>query len=141
MHIKPFREKLGFSQAELAEKCELSQNHISQMERDKKVPSLKVLQKLCEALNVSEAELLNGPSNEGYKVTLNFVKTIEEVHREMMVNGTGAVTLADDGTVIASHMGKLFSRDDKETILAAIDEKLDEALETIERRAARARKA
>jgi hypothetical protein len=66
---------------------------------------------------------------------LSFVKNIEEAQGEMMINGHGAVTLADDGTVLASHMGKLFSREDKAVILAAIDAKLDEALETVNRRA------
>jgi transcriptional regulator with XRE-family HTH domain len=97
-------------------------------------PRASDIQKLCEVLGVSEAELLNGPTDEGYTVTLKFVETLEGVNDEMMVNGKGAVTLADDGTVIASHFGKLFSREDKATILAALEEKLDEALETIKRR-------
>jgi hypothetical protein len=55
----------------------------------------------------------------------------------MTINGKGAVSLADDGTVVVSHIGKVYSHDDKPEILAAIGEKLDEALETMERREAR----
>jgi pyrroloquinoline quinone (PQQ) biosynthesis protein C len=104
-------------------------------------PRASDLKKLAEALGVTEAELLNGPQDEGYTVTLNFVEKIEEVHEEMMLNGKGAVTLADDGTVLASHLGKMFNREDKDTILAAIGEKLDEAWETIERRTAKKKAA
>jgi hypothetical protein len=39
----------------------------------------------------------------------------------------GGVTLADDGTVVASHVGKLSSEEDKAAILAALGARLDEA--------------
>jgi transcriptional regulator with XRE-family HTH domain len=139
MNIKPYRDKMNISQAVLAERCELSQNHISQIERGKRTPSLKVIQKLCEVLGCTEAELLNGPADEGYKVILKYVHKIEEVQDEMTINGGGSVTLADDGTIIASHKGKLFSNADKDEALSCLSVKLDEALETVKRRAEKAK--
>jgi transcriptional regulator with XRE-family HTH domain len=79
MNIKFFRERERLSQAELAEKCELSQNHISQIEREKKAPSLKVIQKLCEVLNVTEAELLNGPTPNEIEVRIVVKESLDEM--------------------------------------------------------------
>jgi transcriptional regulator with XRE-family HTH domain len=136
-YFRYYRDKAGLTQSALAENLGVVEITIRRWENGTREPRASDIKKLCEVLGVSEAELLNGPTEEGYKVTLQFVERIEEVHEEMMLNGKGAVTLADDGTVLASHLGKLFSREDKETILAAISEKLDEAWETIERRAAK----
>jgi transcriptional regulator with XRE-family HTH domain len=133
-YVDYYRKRARISQKNLAQLVNVSFSTIRRWEKGDREPRASDIQKLCEVLGVTEAELLNGPKEEGYKVTLNFVKTLEGVNDEMMVNGQGAVTLADDGTVMASHFGKLFSREDKETILAAIGEKLDEALETVERR-------
>jgi transcriptional regulator with XRE-family HTH domain len=132
-----YREKANLTQSTLAEKLGVVEMTIRRWENGLREPRASDIKKLCEVLGVAEAELLNGPLDEGYTVTLKFVERIEEVHEEMMLNGKGMVTLADDGTVLASHTGKLFSREDKATILAAIGEKLDEAWETIERRAAK----
>jgi transcriptional regulator with XRE-family HTH domain len=136
-YLISLRKKNRLTQAELGEKTGIDGNTISRYERNAIKPSIDALQRLSDYFKVSVDELLNGPREEGYKVTLRFVKNIEEAQSEMMINGCGAVSLADDGTVIASHMGKLTSREDKAQILAAIDEKLEEALETINRRAAK----
>jgi transcriptional regulator with XRE-family HTH domain len=122
---------------ELASLISVSVDSIRRWESHIREPRASDIQNLCEVLGVSEAEILNGPKEEGYTVTLKFVKSIEEAQCEMMINGNGAVSLADDGTVVASHLGKLFNREDKAAILAALDEKLEEALEIVNRRAER----
>jgi transcriptional regulator with XRE-family HTH domain len=137
--LRTLRIKAGFTRAELANRLNVMPHTIFRWEKGDRNPSLDMLQKICIELHTTESDLLNGPIDEGYKVTLKFAHKIEEVEDEMPINGCGAVTLADDGTVVASHKGKLFGREDKAEILSALDEKLDEALATIERRAERAK--
>ena len=46
-----FREKAGFSQQYVAEKCEISQQAYSYIENGKRKPSVKVAKKIAEILN------------------------------------------------------------------------------------------
>ena len=55
--IRNLRIKKSISQGELAKKCELSQNSISQIELGNKRPSPKNLKKICEILEISESIL------------------------------------------------------------------------------------
>lgn len=63
------RKKLGLTQAKLAEKIFVSEKTVSKWETGKGIPETNCLQKLCEVLNVSINELLNGErvSKEDYK--------------------------------------------------------------------------
>ncbi|MDY4611759.1 MAG: helix-turn-helix transcriptional regulator [Sphaerochaetaceae bacterium] len=56
-NIKTFREKAGYSQAQLAEKIDASTNHIYQLESGVRFPSASMLDKLVKALNVEVYEL------------------------------------------------------------------------------------
>lgn len=47
------RDKLDITQEGLAEKAEISQTHISRIERNKDKPSLKLLERLAQALHCS----------------------------------------------------------------------------------------
>jgi hypothetical protein len=82
-----------------------------------------VLKKLCEVLNVSEAELLNGPAPDGFKVTLKFVKTLEGVNEEMNTNGI-ALLIADDGFVGVSGGKKLEVIEDIDAVVNEVRRKL-----------------
>ena len=53
------RNKPGMTQAELAEKADLSIDSISRMERGDRAPSLESLESLAHALGVEPMELLN----------------------------------------------------------------------------------
>ena len=50
--IKSIRTKLGMLQSELADKCEISQTALSQIETGKKRPNPRTLTKICSALDV-----------------------------------------------------------------------------------------
>lgn len=56
--IKQLRSKLNITQLELAEKAEISQCYLSQLESGIKNPSFKVLKRIAEALGVDLSELL-----------------------------------------------------------------------------------
>jgi len=55
--IKHFRDKHGFSQADLAEKAEISINYLSSIERGVKWPYPDTLMKIAKALKIEEFEL------------------------------------------------------------------------------------
>lgn len=55
--IKSVRKQEGISQYELAEKCNISQTSLSQIENGVKRPSAKTMKKICDVLNVPESVL------------------------------------------------------------------------------------
>ncbi len=57
-NIKKYRVMLGFSQAELAEKCGCCNSHIGQIENAKGIPSLEMTIRIAEALSVTVDQLL-----------------------------------------------------------------------------------
>jgi transcriptional regulator with XRE-family HTH domain len=136
-NIRALREKKGISQSQLAERVGVSMHTIFRAEKNKTSLDSYLLIKLADFFNRSVDCILNGSANEGYTVTLSFVKSIEEVQSEMDINAHGAVSLADDGKVVVSHCGKLLSEEDKTEALSALSEKIDEALEIVKRREAR----
>lgn len=55
--IQKLRKSLGYSQEELAEAIKISRTHMGHIEQGRKSPSLKVLEKLSNALRVPLSEL------------------------------------------------------------------------------------
>jgi transcriptional regulator with XRE-family HTH domain len=60
--IKDVRKKRGFSQGELAEKVGISAVHMNRLEKGKFQPSIQVISKIAEVLEVSVDYLLNEES-------------------------------------------------------------------------------
>ena len=61
-NIKKRREKLGISQAQLAEKAGTSTNYIAQIEQQNKFPSSEMLERIAKALEFDNWELFSaGP--------------------------------------------------------------------------------
>ena len=69
--MKRRRKELKMSQAELAEKVNVSNNHISSIETGKQIPSLTTFVKICEQLDTTPDFLLLGSLH-----TDNLPKTI-----------------------------------------------------------------
>lgn len=57
-NIRKYRLILGFSQEELAGKCGCSNSHIGQIENARGIPSLEMLVKIANTLNVTVDQLL-----------------------------------------------------------------------------------
>ena len=53
--IKAIRKKLSITQYELAERCELSQTSLSQIETGVKRPSQRTITKVCSVLDIPES--------------------------------------------------------------------------------------
>lgn len=58
--IKQLRERIGLTQAELADKLCVSSKTVSKWETGKGLPDITLLQPLSEALGISVIELMNG---------------------------------------------------------------------------------
>lgn len=69
-YIFSLRKAAGLSQEELAERVGVHLNTISQWENGIYIPKTPKLKKLAEALNITEAELLNGPAKQEFEVKI-----------------------------------------------------------------------
>jgi transcriptional regulator with XRE-family HTH domain len=58
--IRGLREERGYTLQEMAKKANLSLSYLSEIERGSKRPSLKTIEKLAAALNVSKTQLIEG---------------------------------------------------------------------------------
>lgn len=56
MDIKKIREELNMSQRELAEKADISQQFLCDIEQGRKKPSIDTAIKLARALNITDIE-------------------------------------------------------------------------------------
>lgn len=66
--LRKKRIENGFSQEELAHMCDVDRTYISLLERQKRKPTLNVIFKICETLNIQPSD---------------FIKEIEEcIHKE-----------------------------------------------------------
>jgi transcriptional regulator with XRE-family HTH domain len=75
--IKVLRRKRGLSQEEVASKADISPNYVSRMERGTENPTLDMLIKISEALNVELWELFD------YKYEVN-LKALKEMLRHLI---------------------------------------------------------
>ncbi len=57
-NIREIRKKNGLNQIELAERVNVGQSAISQIENGQRTPSVKLLYKMAQALKVSVEELI-----------------------------------------------------------------------------------
>lgn len=62
-NIKKYRLEKGLSQEALADKAGLHRTYISLLERKKKNVSIKILEKIANALEISIASLIKQPGN------------------------------------------------------------------------------
>jgi transcriptional regulator with XRE-family HTH domain len=56
--LRRAREEAGLTQERLALRAEVDRTYISQLERDKKSPTLDMLFRLCDAIGIRASELI-----------------------------------------------------------------------------------
>lgn len=66
-NLRQFRKAQGYSQEELASRCELHRTYIGSVEREERNVSLNTLEVLAAALGVSVPELLTQKAGHGGK--------------------------------------------------------------------------
>lgn len=62
--IETFRKERGWTQGKLAEKADLSNNYISNIEHNHSIPSIDTLMRVCAALGITPNDILLGSSRE-----------------------------------------------------------------------------
>lgn len=56
-NLKIYRSKLGYTQEQLSEKCNISTDYLSQIERGKRTPSFKRMDLIAKALDIEVYKL------------------------------------------------------------------------------------
>lgn len=64
-NLKTLRKARGYSQEKLAEKCNISDSFIRQIEANTRFPSPKTIEKICAALDVRPYQLFLEPQDMG----------------------------------------------------------------------------
>ncbi|MDR0503718.1 MAG: helix-turn-helix transcriptional regulator [Treponema sp.] len=72
LNLRKFRNSRGFSQMKLAELCDTSPNYIAEIEIGRRFPSLKLIEKIGDVLNVE-------PYRFFINDTIKFTNEIEEI--------------------------------------------------------------
>ena len=72
--IRSLRERSGYTQATLARAIGVSDMTIRRWESGQREPRASEIAKLCEVLDVSEAELLRGPAEDVWELRVVFDK-------------------------------------------------------------------
>lgn len=58
--IAKIRNFRGLTQAEVCEKCNISDKYLSNIERAKSIPSVEILMRICDVLDVTPDKILIG---------------------------------------------------------------------------------
>jgi transcriptional regulator with XRE-family HTH domain len=80
-NLKKYRKIRGFSQENLAEKAKTSLTHIGMIEIGRKFPSVKMLEKIADALGIDTPELFSADTVV-FLPTYN--KSMERLYHEIM---------------------------------------------------------
>lgn len=59
-HLIKIRESKGLTASEVARRCFMERSHMSRLEKGGRNPSLHLLKKLSDALEISLGDLMNG---------------------------------------------------------------------------------
>jgi transcriptional regulator with XRE-family HTH domain len=86
-NIKKWRKKIGLSQERLAALCDTAPAYIRQIEIGHRCPSLKYLEKIAVALNISPWQLLyDDTAQDDETVFEDFAEKKREVKKELLSN-------------------------------------------------------
>lgn len=72
------RTTQGLTQEKLAEKAGITNNYLSNIERNRSIPSLETLMSLCTALNTTPNELLIGTDKSQQNYMVNDITSLIE---------------------------------------------------------------
>ena len=134
--LRKIRKRTGITQEELAEKLNISSKTVQRWEWGERTPRMEEIQKLCEVLHVSEAELLNAPQGDEIKLTLSW-------HWEEMKEGVinmndnkFQIVLGDSGQIGITGAALFKTRDAIEDFIARVREQVEVAFDAQVRRGA-----
>jgi transcriptional regulator with XRE-family HTH domain len=77
--MKLYRKKMGYSQAKLAEKTGTATNYIAAIEAGRRFPSVKMLEKLSDALGIESPELFSMQNEQAASINELQADILEEI--------------------------------------------------------------
>ncbi|MCL2801674.1 MAG: helix-turn-helix transcriptional regulator [Treponema sp.] len=77
-NIKEYRQKLGITQPELAERASISTNYIGMIEQKRKFPTPEVINRLATALEIECTALFTTPVSPGNE--------LNKLHKEILAD-------------------------------------------------------
>ena len=81
-NISKARKTAKLTQAELAEKINISEKYLSRIECGKQLPSVMIVAKICEVIHISADELLGQTTSYNYKVIQNETNDLSVYEQE-----------------------------------------------------------
>ena len=85
--IRKARKGKGLSQGELADLIKMNPNHLSRLETGKFQPSIEILKKLADALEVSVDYLLSDSDDEPQEIKIEDAAFAEKIRLLNMLDG------------------------------------------------------
>ena len=134
--LKSIRKRSGVTQEELAEKIDVSVMKIRRWEWGQYSPRMEEIQKLCEVLHVSEAELLNEPQGDEIKLTLSWHWEEMKEGEINMSDNKFQLVLGDDGRIGLTGAAFFPTRDAIEDFITRVREQVEIAFDAQVRRGA-----
>lgn len=120
MFIREYRKRKNITQAELADKIGVHENTLRRWENGDFEPRSNDLQKLCDVLDCTEVELLNGPNKNKIKISLSYDWEKYEKGEINMTGNEFDVFLGRDGEIGLKGAGKLTTREAVEDFLSRV---------------------
>lgn len=99
--IRRVREERGYSLVELAEKAGVSVSYLSEIERGAKKPSLKVLERIAQSLNINKSLLIELDQN------LQSIKLGDKLKIIRESKGLSLTELADQVNLSVSYLSEI----------------------------------
>jgi transcriptional regulator with XRE-family HTH domain len=75
-NLKKFRKRERISQMNLAEKCDTAASYIGEIEIGRKFPSVEMIEKIAEALNIEAYRLFVDETNSGGDEALEYLTAL-----------------------------------------------------------------
>ena len=133
--LKSIRKRSGVTQEKLAEKIDVSVMKIRRWEWGQYSPRMEEIQKLCEVLHVSEAELLNEPQGEEIRLTLSWHwEEMKEGSINMSNDNKFSIVLGDDGRIGLTGAAMFPTRSAIEDFVSRVREQVEVAFDAQVRR-------
>jgi len=90
-NIKQYRVKLGLTQAKLAEKADASTQYIAMIELGRKFPSIELLERLAQALEIDNLDLFTPPPFPAEKMKTLQKTFLSDLEKEVAKSVNNAV--------------------------------------------------
>lgn len=133
-NITTLRKRRGINQEELAHMLDVNTTTLSRWETGLFEPRASVIRKLCEILDCTESELLNGPSEDKVEIVLSWNWEDMKKGEINMDENKFKLILGGDGMVGLHGAGRITSREAIDEFLRRVRSELEIAFDAQVRR-------